>query len=111
MNKLYEKSEQPQNDISVNASLDNPGDSLFATSHDQVLKCELQQLDIKPDLYLQLKQEITPGLGVESELPASTLNLSQYDQQYQNHKTIVSTQHQEYQADISMAFSKEYNGL
>ena len=58
-----------------------------------------------------MKQEITPGLGVKSELPASTLNLSQNDQLYQDHKAIVSTQHQEYTDDISMASSNEYNGL
>ena len=107
---MYEKSEQPQNDISVNSSLDNHSDSLFAVSHDQVLKCELQQWDIKPDPYLQLKQELTPGLAVKSELPASTLNISQTDQHYQDHKAIVSTQYQEYQEDLSMTFSKEYNG-
>ena len=111
---MNEKSEQPRNDISVYSSLHNQclqGDSLFAVSRDQVLKCEIQQWDIKPDPYLKLKQELTPGQAVKSELPASTLNLSQNDQLYLDHKAIVSTQPQEYQADISMAFSKEYNGL
>ena len=72
---MYEKSEQPQNDISVNSSLDNHGDSLFAVSHDQVLKCELQQWDIKPDPYLQLQQYLTPDLSS--------------DQQYQGNIPIV----------------------
>ena len=111
INNINEKSEQPQNSISLNTSLHNQGrhgDSLFSASQD--LKCELQQWDIKPDPYFQLKQELTPGLGVKSELPASTLNLSQKDELYLDHKAIVSTQPQEYQADISMAFSKEYNG-
>ena len=112
INNLYEISEQPENYINVNTSLHNQKDSLFVVSRDQVLKSELQQWDIKPDPYSQLKQELTPGLGVKSELPASTLNLSQNDQCCQDHKAIVSTQHQENQEDISMAFSKEYyNGL
>ena len=110
---MYEKSEQNQNDISVNASLHNKNpycDSLFDASHDQVLKYEPQLLDIKPDLNLLLKQEMTPGLGFKSELPASTLNLSQNDQLYLDHKAILSTHPQEYQADISMTFSNKYNG-
>ena len=117
MNNIIEKPEQHQNDLNVNASQYNQslqGDSFF--SHDQVLKyeeqqikCEPQQWDIKPDPYLQLKQELTPGLSLKSEEPVSTLNLlSQHDQQ---DKTINSTQHQEYQTDISMASSNEYNGL
>ena len=111
---MYEKSEEHQNFISVNASLHNQslhGDSVFAVGHDQVLKCELQQWDIKPDPYLQLKKELTPCLGVKSEMPASTLNISENNQLYHDYKAIVSTKHQEYQEDISMAFSKEYNGL
>ena len=109
---MNENSEQPRNDMSVYSSLHNQclqGDSLFAVSRDQVLKCEIQQWDIKPDPYLQLKQELTPGLAVKSELPVSTLNISQNDQHYQDHKAIVSTQYQEYQEDLSMTFSKEYN--
>ena len=115
MNNINEKSEQHQNDINVNASLYDQrlqDDSFF--SHYQVLKHEQQQRDIKPDPHLQLNQELTPGLSLKSEDPASTLNLlSQHDQQDQDDKTIVSTQYQEYQADISMASSKEYkyNGL
>ena len=108
MNNMNEKSEQHQNDSNVNGSLYNQSDSFLG--HDQVLKCEPQQWDIKPDPYLQLKQELTPGLAVKSELPASTLNISQTDQHYQDHKAIVSTQYQEYQEDLSMTFSKEYNG-
>ena len=117
MNNIIEKPEQHQNDSNVNASQYNQslqGDSFF--SHDQVLKyeeqqikCEPQQWDIKPDPYLQLKQELTPGLSLKSEEPVSTLNLlSQHDQQ---DKTIDSTQYQEYQTDIWMASSNEYNGL
>ena len=120
MNNIIEKPEHHQNDLKVNASQYNQslqGDSFF--SHDQVLKyeeqqikCEPQQWDIKPDPYLQLKQELTPGLSLKSEEPVSTLNLlSQHDQQYLHDKPIVSTQYQENQADISMAFSNEYNGL
>ena len=113
MNNMEEKSEQHENDLNVNAFQFNQnlqGDSFF--SHDQVLKYEKQQCecDIKPDPYLKLEQE--PGLSLKSEEPVSTLNLlSQHDQQYQHDKPIVSTQHQENQADISMASSNEYNGL
>ena len=113
MTDIYIKSEVHQSDASVNVSLHHQtlqDDSLFAASHDPVCECELQQCDIKPDPYLQLKQELTPGLAVKSELPASTLNISQNDQHYQDHKAIVSTQYQEYQEDLSMTFSKEYNG-
>ena len=117
MNNIIEKPEHHQNDLKVNASQYNQslqGDSFF--SHDQVLKyeeqqikCEPQQWDIKPDPYLQLKQELTPGLSLKSEEPVSTLNLlSQHDQ---HDKTIDSTQYQEYQTDIWMASSNEYNGL
>ena len=120
MNNITEKPEHHQNDLKVNASQYNPsfqGDSFF--SHDQVLKYEEQQIeyepqqwDIKPDPYLQLKQELTPGVSLKSELSDSTLNLlSQHDQQYQDDKTIVCTQHQEYQAGISKSSSKEYKGL
>ena len=95
----------------MNASLDNQSlkrDSLFAEIPEQVCNCEHHQ----SDTYLQLKQDPTQGLGFKSELPASTLNLfSQHDQQYQDDRINVSTQHQEYQADISMASSKKYNGL
>ena len=116
MNKLYVKHEQSQNDISLNTTLDHQsldGDSLFAESHHKVMKCELQQWDIKPDLCLPLKQDLTPGLSLKSELPTSTLNLlSQHDQHEEDDKTLVSTQHQKYPADVVMAFSKEYqNGL
>ena len=117
MSYLYEKSKQPQKDINVNTTrpIDDQclhDDSLFAESHDQVMNCELQRWDIKPDICLPLKQELTPGLSLKSELSASTLHLvSQHDQQYQDNKTIVSRQHQEYKADLYMAFPKEYNGL
>ena len=114
MNNLLEKTEQHQTDLTVNTSLHDQchqGDSIFGISHNQVFKCEPQQWDIKPNLYLELKQELTPGLGFKSELPACTLNLSQRDQQFQDDKTDVSTQQQEYQADASMASSKENNGL
>ena len=111
MNNMYEKSEQHQIGIIVNASLHNQshqGDSILDENHDQDCKCELQQLDIKPCIFLHQK----PDLNFKSELPASTLNsLSQNDQQYQDDKTIISTQHQEYQAYISMTSSKECNGL
>ena len=115
MNNRYGKCEQHYNDITVKASLHNQnqqGDSLCSVSCDQVCNCEpQQQWESKPDPYLQLEQDLTPDMRFESELPASTLNLhSQHDQDYQDIKPIVSTQHQEYQADISMAFSKEYNG-
>ena len=112
MNNLYIKSEQQQNDLTVNASPHNQslqGDSLSAVSRLPVLKCEQQQWDVKPDLYLQLKQDLTPGLSFKSELPASTSNL--FSQQYQDDKTIVSTQHQDDQAHTSMDFFKKYNGL
>ena len=88
MSNLCGKSEQHQNDLSENASLHNQslnGDSLFAVSHDQVFKCEPHQWDVKPDLYLQVKQDLTQDF--KSEL------------------------HQEYQEDIVMASSKEDNGL
>ena len=114
MSYLYEKSEQLQNDKSVNSTLENQslhGDSLFAESHEKVLKYEQQQWDIKPDPYLPPKQELTPSLNFKSEEPASTLNLSHHDQHHQDDKTIISTQHQENQAYISMTSSKEYNGL
>ena len=102
MNNLGEKYEQHQNDLSVNASLHNQS---------QVCNCELQHLDIKPYPYLHEKPDL-PDVNFKSELPASTLNsLSQNDQQYQDDKTIISTQHQENQAYISMTSSKEYNGL
>ena len=111
MNNMEEKSEQHENDLNVNAFQFNQnlqGDSFF--SHDQVLKYEKQQCDIKPDPYLKLEQE--PGLSLKSEEPVSTLNLlSQQDQQYQDDEIIVSSQHQEHQADISMTSSDEYNGL
>ena len=119
MNNIIEKPEHHQNDLKVNASQYNQslqGDSFF--SHDQVLKyeeqqikCEPQQWDIKPDPYLQLKQELTSGLSLKSEEPVSTLNLLSHDQHYQDDTTIVSTQHQEYQSDIVMASPKKYNGL
>ena len=113
MNNLYKQSEQHQKDLNVNASLHNQhhqGDTIIPVSQNPVLKYE--NWDIKPGPYLQLKQELTPDLGFKSELPASTLNLlSHHDHQYQDEKTIVTTQHQEYQADISMASSKEDNGL
>ena len=71
MNNMNEKSEQHQNDS-----------TLF--SHDQILKHEQQQWDIKPDSYLQLQQHLTPGLSLKYELPAYTLNHSQLDQQCQD---------------------------
>ena len=103
---LCEKSEQHQNDFTRNNSLHNQSlqsDSLLAVSQDPVLKIEHQQWDIKPDPwnfkadpYLQVKQDLTPDWS--SEQSASTLNpLSYHDQQYQD--------------DISIASSKEYNGL
>ena len=108
INNLYENSEQNQN--CVNDSLHNQnfqGDSFLG--HDQDLKQEQQQWDFKPDPYLESKQYLRPGLNWKSEELAST----QHDHQFQDDKTIVSTQHQEYQADISMASSKskEHNGL
>ena len=113
MNNLYEKSQQHQNDLNVNGSLHNQspqGDSITDVSHNPVLKCE--NWDIKPGPYLHLKQDLTPDLGFKSELPASTLNLlSGYDPQYQDDNTIVTTEYQEYKADVSMASSKEHNGL
>ena len=113
MNNLQEKSEQVQTDLTVNTSLHNQchqGDSVFDVSNDQVFKCEPQQWDIKPNLYLEPKQELTSGLGFKSELPAWTLNHSRHNQRYQEDKIDVSTHKQEYQADISMASSKENNG-
>ena len=114
MNNLGERYGQHLNDLSVNASLHNQshqGDSIFDENHDQDCKCELQQLDIKPYPYLHEKPDL-PDVNFKSELPASTLNsLSQNDQQYQDHKAIASTQHQEHQADISLTSSDEYNGL
>ena len=98
MNNLGEKSEQ------------HLGDSFFHKTNDQVCKCELQQFDVKPYPYLHQKQDL-PDLNFKSELPASTSNyLSQYDQQYQDDKPVVSTQHQENQSDIVMASSKACNG-
>ena len=114
MKKLYEKAEHFQNDKTVNASLNNQrlqGDSFFDVSHDQDLKCELQQWDIKQDIYLQVKQEVTPDLDVQSELPASTQNISQNDYHCQDQKAIDSTQHPENEEEISMTFSKDNNGL
>ena len=111
MNNLYEKSEQHQNDITVNSSLHNQKDSILDVSRDPIVKCEPQQWNIKSDLYLQVKQDLTPGSSLKSELPASNLNLLSHDQHYQDDTTIVSTQHQEYQSDIVMASSRKYNGL
>ena len=111
MNNMYEKSEQHQNDITVNSSLHNQKDSIFDVSRDPIVKCEPQQWNIKSDLYLQVKQDLTPCTCLKSELPVSTLNLHSHDQQYQDDTTIVSTQHQEYQSDIVMASPKKYNGL
>ena len=87
MNNLDEKSEQLQNDLALNASLHNclQTDSLFVTNQDHVIKYEQQHWEIKPDPYLQLKQEQKP------ELSTSTLNqLSQQDQQYQEDKSHIS---------------------
>ena len=103
-----------QSDTSVNDSLHKQSlhsESLLAVSPDQDLKYEQQQWDVKPDPYFPLKQELTPGLSLKSELPASSSSLSQPGQQYQDDQTISSTQHKEYPADISMASSKEDNGL
>ena len=114
MNNLQEKSEQHQTDSTVNSSLHNQchqGDAIFGVSHDQVFKCEPQQWDLKPNLYLELKQELTPGLGLKNELPAWTSNHLRHNQQYQDDKTDVSIQQQEYQTDASMASSKQSNGL
>ena len=94
MNNMNEKSEQHQNDSNVNGSLYNQSDSFLG--HDQVLKHEQQHWDIKPDPYFQLKQELTPGLSLKSELTDSTLD--------------ILSQH-EYPANTPMASSKEYNGL
>ena len=55
MNNLYEKSEQQQNDFAVNTSSHNQtveSDSIIDVSHDQTLKYQQQQWDIKPDPYL-----------------------------------------------------------
>ena len=90
----------------MNVSLDNQslqGDSLSAVSCDQ--DCNYDQYQSDP--YLKLKQESTPDFSFESEQPASYLNLLTYhDQQYEDDKATISTQHQEYQADIPMASSK-----
>ena len=112
MNNLGVKYEQYQNNLSVNASLHNQShQSDSSENHDQVYNCGLHQLDIKPYPYLHQKPDL-PDLNFKSELPASTLNsLSQNDQQYQDDKTVVYTQHQEYQSDISMASSKSWDGL
>ena len=91
MDNLYEKSEQHQNDFTMNNSLHDQilqGDSLLAVSQDPVMESEYQQWDIKPDPDLQLKQEPTPDWS--SEQPVSTLNpLSQHDQQYQGNISIA----------------------
>ena len=105
MNNLGEKYEQHQKDLSVNASLHNQshqGDSIFDENHDQVCHLELQQLDNKPHPYLHQKPDL-PDQNFQSEQPASTLiSISQHDQQYQDDKTVVYTQHQEYQSGISI---------
>ena len=114
MNNLLEKTEQHQTDLTVNTSLHeqcHQGDSIFDISHNQVFKCEPQQWDIKPNLYLEPKQELKPGLVFKSELPAWTLNHSRHNQKYQeDYKTDVFTQQQDYQPDTSMASSNENNG-
>ena len=114
MNNLEEKYEHHQNDLSVNDSLHNQshqGDTIFDENPDKKCNNELQQLDVKPYPYLHQKQDLS-DLNFKSELPASTLNsLSQHDQQYQDDKTVVYTQHQEYQSDISMASSTSCDGL
>ena len=80
--------------------------SLFAANEDPILK---YRWNIKPDPDLQLKQELSlPDFSVKSEQMAST---SDHNQQYQDDKTTISTQHQEYKADISMSSAKEYIGL
>ena len=114
VNKLCVKSEQHQHDLSVNASLHNnqshQDHSIFDENHGHDCNCELQQLDIKPFPYLHQKKDLR-DLNCKYELPVSTLNsLSNHDQQYQDDKTVVSTQHQENQSDIAMASSKACNG-
>ena len=111
MNNMYEKSEQHQNNLTVNASLHNQKYSIFDVSRDPIVKCEPQQWNIKSDLYLQVKQDLTPCTCLKSELSVSTLNLLSHDQHYPDDTTIVSTQHQEYQSDIVMTSPKKYNGL
>merc|ERR1719239_1891094 len=93
----------------MNASLHNQKDSIFDVSPGPTMRHEPQQWNIKSDLYLQVKQDLTPGSSLKSELPVSTLNLHSHDQQYQDDKIIVSTQHQEYQSDIVMASPMKYN--
>ena len=90
MNNLHEKSEQHDNDITVNTFLLDQHD-LPVVSCDPILKCETQQWNIKSEPYLHPKH-LTPGLSLKSEQSASTLNLSQHDQQYHDDKAIVSTQ-------------------
>ena len=81
MDNLYEKSEQHQNDLTIN-SLHNQ-----SLQGDPILKYEHSQWDIKPDPYLLLQQDLSPYLS--SEQPASTLNpLSHLDQQYQGNVSI-----------------------
>ena len=90
MDNLYEKSEQHQNDLTIN-SLHNQ-----SLQGDPVLKYEHPQWDVKPDPYLQLQQDLAPDLS--SEQPVSTLNpFTQHDQPYQG--------------NISIVFSKEYKAL
>ena len=98
MNNLDEKSEQRQNDEVVNASLHNQSlqaDSLSATSYDQCVKCEPEELDIKPDPYFLLNQDLKQDLSLKCELSTSTLNLG----------------FQQYQEDISMISKEECKGL
>ena len=99
MSDMYAKSEQHQNDFTVNMSCYNhtvQSDSHIGASHDQLLKCE--QWDIKPDPYLQLEQDLKPDLNLKSELSTLIINpLSQQDQQYHE--------------DISIISAKESNGL
>ena len=105
-----EKYQQHQNDLSVNASLHNQSHQCGSTCDENNCECELQELDIKPYPYLHQKSDL-PDVHFESEQPASTSNsLSQHDQQYQDDKTVVYTQHQEYQSDISMTSSKACDG-
>ena len=112
MNNLSEKCGQNQNDLCVSASLPNQIHQDYSFfDENQDCNCELQQLDIKPYPYFHEKPDLQ-DLNFKSELPASTLDsLSQHDQQYQDDKPVVYTQHQEYQSDISMASSKSCDGL
>ena len=120
MDNLSEKCEHHQTDLTVNESLGNQTLQRDSVQCELICNCEQQHsgtyLPVKQELspYLPLKQELSPVESFQPEETASSLNLlSRHNQHFQEDETIISTQHQEHQADtdLSVASSKEYNGV